>query len=49
MIWGEALGLRALIHFDMLRMFAPSRLKDEGKAYIPYDDVYPTIVQSYES
>ena len=49
MIWGEALGLRALIHFDMLRMFAPSMLKDDGKAYIPYVDVYPTIVPSYES
>ena len=49
MIWGEALGLRALIHFDMLRMFAPSMLKDDGKAYIPYVDVYPTIVPSYEN
>ena len=49
MIWGEALGLRALIHFDMLRMFAPSMLKDDGKAYIPYVDVYPTIVPSYET
>lgn len=33
----------------MLRMFAPSMLKDDGKAYIPYVDVYPTIVPSYES
>lgn len=47
MIWGEALALRALIHFDMLRMFAPSMLKDDGKAYIPYVDVYPTIIPPY--
>lgn len=49
MIWGEALALRALIHFDMLRLFAPSMAKDDGKSYIPYVDVYPTIVPSYES
>ncbi|MFR7809643.1 MAG: RagB/SusD family nutrient uptake outer membrane protein [Butyricimonas faecihominis] len=24
LIWGEALALRAFIHFDMLRLFAPS-------------------------
>lgn len=47
MIWGEALALRALIHFDMLRMFAPSMSNDDGKSYIPYVDVYPTIVPPY--
>lgn len=47
MIWGEALALRALIHFDMLRMFAPSMSKDDGKSYIPYVDAYPTIVPPY--
>lgn len=49
MIWGEALALRGMIHFDLLRMFAPSMLKDDGKEYIPYVDVYPTIVPMYES
>lgn len=49
LIWGEALGLRALIHFDMLRMFAPSTLKDDGKPYLPYVEVYPTLVPTYES
>lgn len=48
-IWGEALGLRALIHFDMLRMFAPSTLKDDGKSYLPYVEAYPTLVPTYES
>lgn len=48
-IWGEALGLRALIHFDMLRMFAPSTMKEDGKSYLPYVEVYPTLVPTYES
>lgn len=49
MIWGEALALRAFIHFDMLRMFAPSMVKDDKKAYIPYVDTYPTIATAYET
>ena len=49
MIWGEALALRAFIHFDLLRLFAPAISKDDGKSYIPYVEVYPTIVPPYES
>ena len=49
MIWGEVLGLRALVHFDMLRMFAPAMTKDDGKAYIPYNDVHPIIVPIYQN
>ena len=49
MIWGEALALRALMHFDILRLFAPAMGQDDGKAYIPYVDVYPTIVPTYET
>ena len=44
-IWGEGLALRALLHFDLLRMFAP--MTDDGKKYIPYVDVYPTISTTY--
>lgn len=33
-IHGEALAMRAFIHFDLLRLFAP--LKDDGGKYIPY-------------
>ncbi|WP_303011830.1 RagB/SusD family nutrient uptake outer membrane protein [uncultured Bacteroides sp.] len=47
MIWGEALALRALVHFDILRMFAPSMETDDGKAYIPYVDAYPVISTTY--
>ena len=49
MIHGEALALRAFIHFEILRMFAPAMMKDDQKAYIPYVDVYPTYVPSYET
>lgn len=46
-IHGEALALRALFHFDILRMFAPSMLVDDGKKYIPYVDEYPVITTTY--
>ena len=38
LIWGEALALRAFIHFDMLRLFAPSprvvKAAGDDKGYI---------------
>jgi hypothetical protein len=40
-ILGEALAVRALLHFDMLRLYAPAPINDDGKAYIPYVDDYP--------
>lgn len=49
MIHGEALALRALFHFDILRMFAPSMMVDDGKKYIPYVDEYPVITTTYYS
>lgn len=49
MIHGEALALRAFIHFEILRMFAPAMIKDDHKAYMPYVDVYPTLVPEYET
>ena len=34
---GEALGLRAFIHFDLLRLYAPSKAHGSwGEGYIPY-------------
>ncbi|MFS2724713.1 RagB/SusD family nutrient uptake outer membrane protein [Bacteroides thetaiotaomicron] len=48
LIWGEALGLRALLHFDILRMFAPSMATDDKKSYIPYVDTYPVTSTTYE-
>lgn len=42
LIKGEALALRAYIHFDMLRLFAPNNFKEEGNAekWLPYIDEY---------
>ena len=41
---GEAMGLRAMIHFDLFRIFgeSPSHPTDAEKAYVPYVDVYPS-------
>lgn len=47
LIQGEALALRAFLHFDMLRLFAPAPGKDEGKGYIPYFEVYPSNIEPY--
>lgn len=43
MIKGEALACRALMHFDLLRLFAPSLVNNDNGAYIPYVDSYPTL------
>ena len=37
-IYGEALAVRAMCHFDLLRLFAPSPKADDGGTYIPYVD-----------
>ncbi|MDR1720702.1 MAG: RagB/SusD family nutrient uptake outer membrane protein [Dysgonamonadaceae bacterium] len=39
-IKGEALGLRAFLHFDLLRLFAPSWASDPEAAAIPYVTTY---------
>ena len=36
LIYGEALALRAFIHFDLLRMFAPAPVAKESGKWIPY-------------
>ncbi|WP_065220355.1 MULTISPECIES: RagB/SusD family nutrient uptake outer membrane protein [Butyricimonas] len=35
-IHGEALAMRAFIHFDLLRLFAPSPAQNENGTWIPY-------------
>ena len=40
MIHGEALALRAYLHFDMLRLFAPAPKVADDKGYIPYYEKY---------
>ncbi|RHR78383.1 RagB/SusD family nutrient uptake outer membrane protein [Odoribacter sp. AF15-53] len=42
-ILGEAYACRALMHFDMLRLFAPAPVNDDGKSYVPYVEKYPDI------
>lgn len=37
-IKGEAMALRAMLHFDMLRLFGPVYSKDSDKSAIPYYD-----------
>jgi hypothetical protein len=44
MILGEAYGLRAILHFDLLRLFAPAPVTGDTKRYIPYVDQFPTLV-----
>ena len=46
MIKGEALALRAYLHFDMLRLFAPAPVVDDKKDYIPYYKSYPSYGES---
>lgn len=40
LVKGEALALRAYIHFDLLRLFAPSYLTKDGQKYMPYVSTY---------
>lgn len=41
LIKGEALAVRALLHFDMLRLFAPAPAVADNKPYIPYLETFP--------
>lgn len=43
LIMGEAYACRALMHFDLLRLFAPALVHDDGQVYVPYVDQYPNI------
>ena len=45
LIKGEALALRAFLHFDMLRLFAPAPDVQDTKNYIPYFTVYPSTFE----
>ena len=47
LIDGEALALRAYLHFDMLRLFAPSMAMQDKRQYIPYVTTYPCTFQPY--
>lgn len=47
LILGEALALRAYIHLDMARLFAPAPVTGDDGAYIPYVTEYPTHYTAY--
>jgi hypothetical protein len=42
LLLAEARGLRALMHFDILRLFAPAPVVNDNNPYIPYVTAYPT-------
>lgn len=44
LILGEAYACRALLHFDMLRLFAPAPINDDKQTYVPYVESYPNIL-----
>lgn len=43
-ITGEALAIRALMHFELLRLFAPSPESAPSGEYLPYRDNYNTNI-----
>lgn len=47
LILGEAYALRGFLHFDMLRLFAPSHRADDGKTYIPYFENYKSTFEPH--
>jgi len=46
---GEALAMRAFLHFDLLRMFAPAYTGNESKIAIPYVETYESKRYSHIS
>lgn len=53
MIEGEALGLRAFMQFDLLRIYAPAPASrgyaEDTRTFIPYVDTYPSYVNPYRT
>ena len=50
MIWGEAIGLRAYIQFDLLRLYAPAPSANPGeRIFIPYIEEYPAYVNNKQT
>ena len=48
-IRGEALGLRAFLHFDLLRLWAPAPVTNPSGTYMPYFENYPTTYEPDKS
>lgn len=50
MIFAEAIALRAYMHFDLLRIYAPSLLMNPGeRTFIPYVDKYPSYLSDRQT
>lgn len=50
MIFAEAIALRAYMHFDLLRMYAPSLAMNPGdRTFIPYVDEYPSYLSDRQT
>jgi len=53
MILGEAIGLRAFMQFDLLRMYAPAPssvgYQQDNRTFIPYVDEYPSYVNEHKT
>lgn len=47
LIIGEAIGVRAMMHLELLRLFAPAPILDDGKLYMPYVCRYPEHQPQY--
>ena len=47
LILGEAKAVRAYVHLDMLRLFAPAPKDDDGGAYIPYVTDFPKTLATH--
>ena len=47
LIIGEAKALRAMMHFDILRLFAPSVESGDESKRIPYFTVYPSLIPQH--
>lgn len=41
LIMGEAIAMRALMHFELLRLYTPAPAKEPAGKYIPYVNTYP--------
>lgn len=49
LIIGEARAVRALLHFELIRLFAPAPAKDRTGSYIPYQTQYPSYFKAPSS
>lgn len=53
MILGEAIGLRAFMQFDLLRIYAPSpssvSFEEDKRTFIPYVNIYPSYVNDRQT